>query len=100
MNSYVADGTAWFEYVPDVAGTYHLRFDFAGTYFPAGTYINGVLNGTGVPTGFGGTPSTYPSTWYKPASTAEQTLTVQEEHSGFLASITFTSGLLDKTSFT
>lgn len=79
MNSYVADGTAWFEYVPDVAGTYHLRFDFAGTYFPAGTYINGVLNGTGVPTGFGGTPSTYPSTWYKPASTAEQTLTVQEE---------------------
>jgi hypothetical protein len=79
INSYVADGTAWFEYVPDQPGAYFLKFDFAGTYFPAGTYINGVLNGTGLPTGFGGTPSTYQSTWFTPASTAEQPLTVQAE---------------------
>lgn len=79
MNSYVADGTTWFQYVPDQVGTYSLKFDFAGTYFPAGTYINGVLNGTGLPTGFGGTPSTYPSTWFKPASTTQQALTVQQD---------------------
>ncbi|MGZ4850629.1 MAG: outer membrane protein assembly factor BamB family protein [Candidatus Bathyarchaeia archaeon] len=78
INSYVADGTAWFEYVPDQVGNYTLKFDFAGTYFPAGTYINGVLNGTGAPTGFGGTAATYVSTWFKPASTAVQSLTVQQ----------------------
>jgi len=79
MNSYVADGTAWFEYIPSQVGTYKLKFDFGGTYFPAGVYISGVLNGSNVAIGFNAAPSTYPSTWFKPASTAEQTLTVQQE---------------------
>jgi outer membrane protein assembly factor BamB len=78
-NSYVADGTAWFEYVPDQVGTYKLKFEFGGTYFPAGVYISGVLNGTGEAVGFNAAPSTYPSTWFKPASTAEQELVVQSE---------------------
>jgi len=79
FNSYVADGTAWFEYVPDQAGTYILKYEFGGTYFPAGVYISGVLNGSGVAIGFNAAPSTYPSTWFKPASTAEQPLTVQSD---------------------
>lgn len=79
FNSYVADGTAWFEYVPDQVGEYKLKFDFGGTYFPAGVYIGGVLNGTGVPIGFNAAPSTYASTWFRPASTNEQTLNVQSE---------------------
>jgi outer membrane protein assembly factor BamB len=79
FNSYVADGTSWFEYVPKVAGNYSLRFDYGGTYFPAGTYIGGVLNGSGVAIGFNAAPSTYPSTWFKPTSTQEQSLTVQTD---------------------
>ncbi|XHH07797.1 MAG: PQQ-binding-like beta-propeller repeat protein [Candidatus Bathyarchaeia archaeon] len=79
INSYVADGTAWLEYTPEQTGTYKLKFEFKGTYFPAGVYINGYLNGTDMPTGYGGTSSTYGSTWFKPASTAEQELTVQQD---------------------
>jgi hypothetical protein len=30
LNSYVADGTAWFEYVVDKVGTWKLKFDFPG----------------------------------------------------------------------
>lgn len=70
-NSYVADGTAWFEYVPEQIGTYKLKFDFGGTYFPAGRYNDGVIVTSG--------GTSYPTTWFKPASTAEQTLVVQSE---------------------
>lgn len=80
INSYVADGTAWLEYAPEQTGTYKLRFDFKGTYFPAGVYINGDLNGTSPPTGYQGTISTYGTTWFKPASTLEQELVVQQDY--------------------
>ncbi|HLN44875.1 MAG TPA: PQQ-binding-like beta-propeller repeat protein [Candidatus Sulfotelmatobacter sp.] len=73
LNSYVADSTAWFTYVPDKVGTWKLKFEFPGEYFPAGWYLNGMLvtNNSG---------TSYPdSTWYAPVSTAEQTLTVQNE---------------------
>ena len=72
MDSYVADGTAWFEYVADQLGTWKLKFEFPGEYFPAGRYYNGyiVTNTSG---------TVYSSQYYKPSSTAEQTLTVQEE---------------------
>ena len=79
MNSYVADGTAWFEYQVDQVGTWKLKFDFEGTYFPEGTYTNGFLEGTGDPTGYGGTRSFYNTTYFKPASTSEQTLEVIED---------------------
>ena len=81
LNSYIADGTCWFTYVPDAVGTWKLKFDAAGDYYPAGTYFNGVVNATGTaPAGnpFGG-PSTYASAYYQAASTAEQTLTVQSD---------------------
>jgi outer membrane protein assembly factor BamB len=73
MNSYPDDGTQWFEYVVDQVGTWKLKFEFPGTYFPAGRYSKGyiVTNTTG---------SLYTeSAYYEPSSTAEQTLTVQEE---------------------
>jgi hypothetical protein len=74
LNSYVADSTAWFSYVPDQVGTWKLKFSFPGEYFPAGYYYNGLLmtNTTG---------TSYPdSTWYAPVSTQEQTLTVQNNY--------------------
>jgi hypothetical protein len=72
MNSYAADATAWFEYAVDQVGTWKLKFDFAGEYFPAGQWVNGYI----VP---GSTSGYYlDSAYYKPASTAWQTLTVQQ----------------------
>jgi len=55
MNSYINDGTAWLEYVADQVGEWKLKFDFIGNYFPTiGLYA-------------------------RPSSTAEQTLTVQQD---------------------
>jgi hypothetical protein len=72
MNSYCADATAWFEWIADQTGTWTLKFDFLGTYFPAGRYFNGwiVTNTTG---------SVLGSAYYKPSSTAELTLEVQDD---------------------
>ena len=55
MNSYLNDGTAWFEYLADQIGTWKIKFEFPGNYFPT------------------------LSLYAKPGSTAEQTLTVQQE---------------------
>jgi hypothetical protein len=72
MNSYPADATAWFEYTPEQVGTYTLKFDFPGGYFPAGTYTNYYS--------FGSPQQTYTKSYYfEPSSTAELPLTVQEE---------------------
>ena len=62
INSYVADGTAWLEYTPKQNGTYKIRFDFKGTYLPAGVYSNGAVNTTNVSTSSG---SYYGTTWFK-----------------------------------
>jgi hypothetical protein len=56
MNSYLNDGTAWLEYYADQVGTWKLKFEFPGNYFP--------------------TLSLYAN----PSSTAEQTLTVQQDY--------------------
>jgi hypothetical protein len=74
VNSYQADTTAWFEYIVDHVGTWKVKFDFPGGYFPAGNYTaaEGAFIGPGP---FSFTQSVY----YKPSSTAEQTLTVQQE---------------------
>ena len=72
MDSFVADGTAWFEYVADQLGEWKLKFDFPGEYYPAGRYYNGyiVTNSSG---------SIYDSCYYSSSSTKEQTLTVQAD---------------------
>ena len=69
MPSYKADSTAWFEYVADQVGTWKLKFIFPGTYFPGGTAPGGFFEPATI---------TLLSAYYSPASTAEQTLTVQE----------------------
>jgi hypothetical protein len=73
FNSYAADGTGYFTFIPDVVGTWQLKFNFAGQYFPNGTWLNSqlVANGT--------TNSYYlDSAYYRPDSTEWQNLTVQE----------------------
>ncbi len=72
MNAYKGDATAWFEFAPDQVGTYKLKFDFLGEYYPAGYYLNGYV--VSKPPGTEYIDSAY----YAPSSTAEQTLTVQE----------------------
>ena len=38
MDTYYGDATSWFEYSPDQIGTWKIKFDFPGNYFPAGNY--------------------------------------------------------------
>jgi outer membrane protein assembly factor BamB len=74
FDTYPNDGTAWTEYIVDQVGTWKFKFDFIGTYFPAGNYLDGYLvnDTTGI--------TTYAdSCWYPPASTPEQLLTVQQD---------------------
>jgi hypothetical protein len=73
MDSFRADTTAYFAYVADQVGTWQLKFEFPGGYFPAGIYTpaQGAVYGT--------RPQTFTqSCYYEPSSTAEQNLTVQE----------------------
>jgi len=74
MDSYRADTTAWFEYIADQIGTWKLKFEFPGGYFPAGNYTPapGAVMGTA-------TQNFQLSCYYKPSSTAEQTLIVQDQ---------------------
>ncbi|MDH5266315.1 MAG: PQQ-binding-like beta-propeller repeat protein [Candidatus Bathyarchaeota archaeon] len=75
LKSYRGDSTAWFPYIVDKIGTWTIEFVFPGSYFPAGNYT--------VPPGIAvylPRVISFPeSCYYKPASTAEQTLTVQQE---------------------
>jgi hypothetical protein len=74
VDSYRADTTAWFEYIPDQVGEWTLKFDFAGGYFPAGNYTahEGAVMGAGM-------FSFEESCYYMPSSTEEQSLTVQAD---------------------
>jgi hypothetical protein len=75
MDSYVADGTSWFEYAADQAGQWTLKFDFPGTYLPAGNYS--LATGAYMATS---NVQNYPaSAYYKPSSTITENLTVTTE---------------------
>ena len=74
IDSYQADATAWFEWIADEVGDWTLQFDFQGTYFPAGTYLDGQIVPDGTPGGLA-----LESAYYEPASTGPQILTVQED---------------------
>jgi hypothetical protein len=73
FNSYAADGTAYFTFIPDIVGTWQLRFNYGGQYFSNGTWLNSQLVAAN-------TTNAYylESAYYKPASTGWQTLTVQQ----------------------
>jgi len=80
-NSFVADGTGWFQIVPDAVGNWTFQFTYGGDYYPAGTYINGIVNGTTTPVGFNAGPSTYPESEYaQPASAPLVTVTVTQQY--------------------
>jgi hypothetical protein len=75
MDSYVADGTAWLEYLPDQVGEWKLKWEFPGVYFPAGRYFEGEVIPTNSTIGQYYNKAVY----CPPAATAEQTLIVQED---------------------
>ena len=73
MDSYVADTTGWFEYTPDQIGTWSIKLDFLGQYFPIGRYFNGyiVTNASG--------SNVARSVYYQPSSDGPYQLYVQTE---------------------
>jgi hypothetical protein len=72
MDSYCADASAWFEYQADQIGTWKIKFDFLGTYFPAGRYKDGyIVNDNSL--------ELLGSAYYKPSSAKEFTITVQQD---------------------
>ncbi len=76
LDSYRADTTAWFEHVADQVGTWKLKFDMPGGYFPPGNYtahVGAVFYQSGAVLSF---PE---SVYYKPCSTEWQELVVQED---------------------
>ena len=73
LQSYVADGTSWFNYVPDTVGVYQFQFSFPGEYFPAGYYNNGNYSATPV-SGW----LFYPSDYVVPVITPITNVTVQQ----------------------
>jgi hypothetical protein len=77
-DSYVADATAWFNYVPDQVGTWQFKFISAGTYLPVGKYWD---SPTGA--GFMSSPDANitlgASIWYTDSETDWQNVTVQED---------------------
>jgi len=78
MDSYYADATAWFEFSPNMAGTWRLKFEFAGLFIPAAMYEDSPLG-----TGFFGlannTFNVYTSNYYKPSETPWTEITVQDD---------------------
>ncbi|MFC1487872.1 PQQ-binding-like beta-propeller repeat protein [Thermoproteota archaeon] len=80
IDSYVADGTAWFEWIADEIGDWTIQVDFPGNFFPAGFYIDGERVNASGSSGFFGTGGTqYNDPVYaEPVSTPVTTLTVQE----------------------
>ena len=68
-----------FTYTPDQAGNWTVQFTYAGDYYPAGRYVNGILNNSAPAGSSFMDQRDYPSTYYKPAKTPVQTLVVQEQ---------------------
>jgi len=73
-DSYRADSTTWAIFTPDKAGSYKIKFDFPGGYFPAGNYTiyEGAWPGAQV-TNF------QQSVYYEPSSDGPYELIVQEQ---------------------
>lgn len=74
MDSYVADGTAWFPYLADEIGEWKIQFIFIGMYHPPGWYNDGEYQTEQ----FSGA-MWYDGNYYKPQKSQIFTLIVQEE---------------------
>ncbi|HLN46490.1 MAG TPA: PQQ-binding-like beta-propeller repeat protein [Candidatus Sulfotelmatobacter sp.] len=71
MSTYYGDATAWFEYVVDQVGTWKIKFDFPGGYYPRGNYTS-KLTFT-----LGQTLNAPLGVYYKPSSDGPYEFTVQ-----------------------
>ncbi len=76
LQSYVADGTSWFQYIPTSIGTYQFQFSFLGEYYPAGYYSNGNYSATR--TGAFASAIFNPSDYVAPAMSPVTNVTVQQ----------------------
>ncbi|HLN45613.1 MAG TPA: PQQ-binding-like beta-propeller repeat protein [Candidatus Sulfotelmatobacter sp.] len=84
MDSYVADATTWFEKTVDQVGTWSIKFDYLGQYFPAGYYFEGInypsIAAIGsYSAGQFGAPTFVNSTYYQPSSDGPYNLYVQSD---------------------
>ena len=79
IDSYVADGTAWFPYLADQVGDWKLQFFFIGMYHPPGWWNDGAYDGTTPQSAGKSGWQWYDGDYYNPTNTAVQTLTVQQE---------------------
>ena len=77
IDSYCADTTAWFEWIADEVGTWRLKFDFLGGYFPAGNYT--IHKGAVFSQTSDTVTSFTESLYYEPSTTGWQELEVQED---------------------
>lgn len=76
IETYAGDGTAWFEYVVDQVGTWKVKFDVSGNFYPAGNYTSGQLPGF---SSYGRVTSFEKSCYYAPSTTGDKELAVQNE---------------------
>ena len=78
IESYPDDGTMWFPYIVDQVGEWSFQFEFIGTYFPAGRY----LDGTGPPAVDVTSGGTYydESVYFKPWTSPVLTIEVLEDY--------------------
>ncbi len=81
MDSFVADGTAWFPWIADEVGDWTLQVKFPGNFFPAGFYMDGDWVNASGHSGFFGTGGTqYDEPVYaEPSESPVITLTVQQD---------------------
>ncbi len=73
INTYYGDATAWFEFSPDQIGTWRIKFDFPGGYYPPGNYTS-KLTFT-----LGETLNAPLGVYYKPSSDGPYNFTVQAD---------------------
>ena len=81
MDSFVADGTAWFPWIADEVGDWTIQVKFPGNWLPAGFYVDGErVNASGT-SGFFGTGGTQydEGVYVEPSESPIITLTVQQD---------------------
>ncbi len=75
LNSYQGDATNWFNYAPDQTGNYTFQLFFAGAYYPAGYYNQGIVYSTSQTGG----SALLQSAYYLPSNSSVVKLTVQQD---------------------
>ncbi len=92
VDSYPGDGTGWFEWLADEIGTWTLKFDFPGGYYPPGNYTLNRIGYADSNTEF------EESVYYLPSSDGPYDLVGTRRYCTILASSRTSNRLLDKTS--